>query len=191
MGHDNSNVMRFGRQNSCRHVLERLFNEHGVALRRFLLARLGTSADLDDIAQDVFERLARIDDLEQRIPPGGPGGRTFIYTTANNLIVDMERRKAVRHRHQQAERQGVEEHSFSAAPDAMVEGIRTADALEKAILKLPKKWRQAFVMHRFNQMSYKQIAGKMNLSVRTVEKYVSVALARVRTAVEKSQGRSL
>ncbi len=84
-------------------VLERLFNEHATALRIFLRGRLGHGEELEDVLQEVFVRLARMDDLPERLEAGRKGSKTFIFTIANNLIVDMERRRAVRYRYNEAE----------------------------------------------------------------------------------------
>jgi DNA-directed RNA polymerase specialized sigma24 family protein len=45
---------------------------------------------------------------------------------------------------------------------------------------LPENIRQAFVMNRFKDMTYDQIAGKMQISSKTVESYISKALVLLR-----------
>ena len=60
------------------------------------------------------------------------------------------------------------------------------DALTRtraAILALDEPARTAFVMSRYREMSYGEIAATMGVSVKTVEKYVSAALAQLRLAV--------
>ncbi len=174
-------------------ALERLFNEHGNALLKFLLGRMGnhnSDVDVEDIRQDVFVRLAKRKDLDNLLPAGKKGARTYLYTTANNLIVDLERSKKIRRKHQDAARQRTDEHC-AETPDLMVEGIQTQHMLEEAILKLPPTLRQVFVLNRFQFMSYKDIAVSMNLSVRTVEKYVADAVIKIRKQVKRAQEEGL
>ncbi len=52
--------------------------------------------------------------------------------------------------------------------------------LKEAIDKLPDKCREAFVMSRFDELKYREIAEKLNISERTVEDRISKALAQLR-----------
>lgn len=52
--------------------------------------------------------------------------------------------------------------------------------LQKAILRLPEKQREAFVLSRFQDMKYKEIAKKLNIAERTVEDRISKALSQLR-----------
>lgn len=48
--------------------------------------------------------------------------------------------------------------------------------IEDAIQKLPEKIQVVFKMSRFEQMTYKEIAEKQNISIKTVESYIHKAL---------------
>jgi len=50
---------------------------------------------------------------------------------------------------------------------------------------LPEKCRLVFVLNRFEQLSYKEVAAKMNISVKTVENQMSKALKILRAEFEK------
>lgn len=52
--------------------------------------------------------------------------------------------------------------------------------IDKAISELPEKYRETFIMSRFDEMSYPEIAGKMNVSVKTVEYRMSQSLKLLR-----------
>ena len=52
--------------------------------------------------------------------------------------------------------------------------------LEKAIGRLPPKCREVFVLSRFSNMTYKQIAASLNISVKTVENQLGKALKIMR-----------
>jgi len=49
-----------------------------------------------------------------------------------------------------------------------------------ALDSLPGKCREIFMMSRFDHMKYKEIAGKLNLSPKTVERQISIALDKLR-----------
>ena len=52
--------------------------------------------------------------------------------------------------------------------------------LKKAIDDLPPTYREAFVMHRFEQMSYKEIAAQLNVSPKTIDYRIQQALKQLR-----------
>lgn len=49
---------------------------------------------------------------------------------------------------------------------------------------LPEKCRLVFIMSRFEQMSYKEIAAKLDISTKTVENQISKALRNLRAEME-------
>lgn len=53
--------------------------------------------------------------------------------------------------------------------------------MKQAIEALPPSYREAFVMHRFQQMSYKEIADQLHVSTKTVDYRIQQALKQLRT----------
>lgn len=53
--------------------------------------------------------------------------------------------------------------------------------IKKAIAALPSSYREAFVMHRFREMSYKEIAAVLEVSPKTVDYRIQQALKQLRT----------
>lgn len=54
------------------------------------------------------------------------------------------------------------------------------DDVRKAIANLPEKTQIVFVLSRYESMTYKEIASELNVSVKAVEKHISIALSRLR-----------
>ena len=52
--------------------------------------------------------------------------------------------------------------------------------IEDAVAALPESYRQAFVMHRFRDMSYKEIAETLEVSPKTVDYRIQQALKQLR-----------
>lgn len=52
--------------------------------------------------------------------------------------------------------------------------------IHKAIEALPESYRNAFIMHRFKNMSYKEIAEALEISPKTVEYRIGQALKQLR-----------
>ena len=53
--------------------------------------------------------------------------------------------------------------------------------IEDAVAALPESYREAFVMHRFRNMSYKEIAETLGVSPKTIDYRIQQALKQLRT----------
>ncbi|SHL21440.1 RNA polymerase sigma-70 factor, ECF subfamily [Chitinophaga jiangningensis] len=56
--------------------------------------------------------------------------------------------------------------------------------IQQAIMDLPEKCREIFLLSRDGQLTNRQIADLLNLSIKTVEAQKTIALKRIRTAVD-------
>ncbi len=54
------------------------------------------------------------------------------------------------------------------------------DKIRQSIDKLPPERRKIFIMHRYENLKYKEIAEKLNISIKTVENQIGKALAFLR-----------
>lgn len=160
--------------------LRALFERHGSALRRFLAARFAGEADVEDIAQEAWVRMHRVQHPERL-----ENARAFLFQTAANLAVDHLRRVEFERTHFSPDEDGVAD-----APQHLTSPERSLDAgqqlalVEQAIAELPARCRQAFVMHRTRDMTYPEIARHLGVSTSMVEKYVIQALKHCRRRLE-------
>ena len=58
-------------------------------------------------------------------------------------------------------------------------------AINRAIALLPEKCREIFVLSREHGLKYSQVAAKLNISEKTVENQITIALARLRDATKE------
>ena len=70
------------------------------------------------------------------------------------------------------------------SPEFLMEASELKDQLEKAINELPEKQRTVFLMNRFDNQSYTEIAAALDLSVKAVEKRMHLALLSLRKVVK-------
>ena len=61
-----------------------------------------------------------------------------------------------------------------------LESSETESRINRALDDLPEKCREIFLMNRFEQLKYREIAEKLNISVKTVETQMSRALKVLR-----------
>ena len=171
-------------------ALERLFGEHHTALRAFLRMRFGVRDEMEDIVQEVFIRLARLDNLPQRMPAGDRSNRSYIFAVANNLIVDMERSKARQRNYlEKFQAHGREEDEvLDDTPESITLAVEELEQFKKVILGLKPTWREAFILNRFKHKSYSETAIEMGVTVKQVERFIKNALVRVRKAAIEITG---
>ena len=63
-------------------------------------------------------------------------------------------------------------------------GENINNALREAIDKLPERCREVFVLSKMEELSNKEIAERLNISVKTVEVQMTKALSRLRKELE-------
>ncbi len=68
--------------------------------------------------------------------------------------------------------------------DELVEIKELKAIIQKAINELPEKCRQIFLLKREQGLNNFQIAEQLGLSVKTVENQITIALKRIRSAVD-------
>ena len=165
-------------------ALDRLYAAHVVALRRFIAARVVGNLDVEDLLQDVYARLARMDDLPERLPPGRRSTLGFLLTIANRLVIDSERHRGVRRQHEEHVRLLQDAETGKApSPESIALARDDLTAVASALEAMKPEWRRAFVLNRFSHLSYRDVAKAMDVSTKTVEKYIGKALMHLRQAL--------
>lgn len=75
--------------------------------------------------------------------------------------------------------------SYNEDVKELIDNNDLLEIIENALEQLPPKCREAFKMSRFEQLSIPEIAEAMNISTRTVENYITRALAHLREHMSK------
>ena len=159
---------------SHRAYVTMLFNRHRVSLQRYLM-RLVPPDDAAELVQESYYRLLRHGEMVKI----DAMARSFLFQTATNLARDHYRRRASHRAAQHVpidDEEIIEDH---LGPDEQLAGEQTRVLLERAIAALPHDTRTVFMLHRFRDLTYPQIAQTMNLSARTVARKMAEALERL------------
>jgi RNA polymerase sigma factor (sigma-70 family) len=152
-----------------------VFNEHRRGLLRFLRRRVGNEEDAAEIAQEAYLRLLRYAD--QQDPQAL---KALLYRIAINLVGMRQREAGSRHQSEHLPIEDLPLMSDEASQEQKLVDQQNLQLLMSAIRELPERCRQVFVLSRFHEMSYPQIAAHCGVSVKMVEKHISRALAACR-----------
>ena len=141
----------------------------------------------DDVTQEAFLRAHRALASFDRGRPFGP----WICRIAANLAINHVRSP-------EAREEALDEAAFdgrsAAASDGPLDAVLEKEAravLEDAVGRLPAEQRAVFVLRTFDDLSYKEIAEALDLSVGTVMSRLSRAREKLRAALAGYLGPAL
>jgi RNA polymerase sigma factor (sigma-70 family) len=154
--------------------LDDLCRRFRPALLAYFLRRVPTPAEAEDLAHDVFLRLAGVP-LEQL-----RSADAYIFHVAANLLRDRARRGKVRNDYAATQfaavdAQELETHAFD--PERIEVARRSLAALVARLMELPERTREIFILYRIENVARRDIAQAFGLSLSTVEKEVARATA--------------
>lgn len=169
---DNQLIVLISKGNEA--ALTALYFRYYDLLCRSAFKRLQDESIVEELVQDVFINLwnkAAELDHDGNI-------KSYLFATLRNKVLHEIRASIAIARHAVI----LAQQDNVYAPDAM-ELLHTKDLEQKfqsVVQELPPQCREAFTLSRFENLSYKSIAERMDISVNTVEKHIGKALSILR-----------
>lgn len=141
--------------------------------------RLQNESVIEELVQDVFINLW---DKAAELDHDG-NIRSYLFATLRNKVLHELRASMVIAKHARIICQ--QQNQFSADSDSLLHSRHLEERFELVVKELPPQCREAFTLSRFEDLSYKSIAERMNISVNTVEKHIGKALGILRQAFKE------
>ena len=144
---------------------------------RFFAARTGSLAAAEDLAQDLYLKIAAREGEREVQSPAA-----MLYRMATNLLLDRargERRSAARDaawREVTGSAIGDQDLAQDPPADEAVASRQRLRQLVEAVTELPPQMQRAFRLHKLDGFSHAETARAMGVSVKAVEKHISGAL---------------
>jgi RNA polymerase sigma factor (sigma-70 family) len=169
--------------------LTQLFRFQYDQLLRFCDIRVGNPAVAEDLVQDALLATGRaypdkgIDEL-----------RPLLFTTLRNLTVnylksgDFKRQCASSEIGDVGDRLACQR---SATPETQVMDAQILELAEAVIAAVPARKREALRLHRFEGLTYDEIAGHLSVSRSTVKKDIADAVAEIAERLDRAGRRDL
>jgi RNA polymerase sigma-70 factor (family 1) len=150
-------------------IFTKLFAESRQALHRYIQRFVGSNETAKEIVQEAFLRTYRQRESVTTL-------RAFLFSTARNLAANEYRHRRT------VERNALGDFSQSRA-DTEHESLETEllrdernRLIQEAIDRLPPQCRAAFALRVFHECSYKEVAERLGISAKTVEKHIARGL---------------
>jgi RNA polymerase sigma factor (sigma-70 family) len=153
---------------------------HYDELRKFLTVKLKSEEEAADITQEACVRV-----LSLRVPQDIRQPRAFLFKTALNLVVDTFRQPRRRVPHLPDETVLASLPSSTPNPESIVEARERLTLLQAAIAELPPKCRRVFLLHKFGNLTHKEIAARLGISRNMVEKHIIKAMTHCRKRLDE------
>ena len=152
--------------------VEILFRKYYAGLCKSLYKILRDATLAEDIVQEVFLKVWEVREtlkMEDAI-------QSYLYRSCYNAALNFLK--------QQKKNTDLDnlEATITASDSAErhLNFQETEAEIQKAIDALPPKTKVVFTLSRFEELSYKEIAERLDISVKSVEKHMGIALQRLR-----------
>jgi RNA polymerase sigma-70 factor (family 1) len=153
--------------------LKSAYDSYFEGLRNFLYYKSGDMALAEDLVQEVFIKV-----WEKRNTIAKDTLKSLLYTIAGNLLINHFNHMKVVKTH--ADREIVTGQSVVQTPQFKMEEEEFGEKLKRVLQKIPDGSREVFLMNRIDKVKYDEIASRLEISVKAVEKRMSKALSIIK-----------
>lgn len=128
----------------------------------------------EEIVQDVFVK------IWQQSVQNNPISdfKSYLYRAVQNSSINYLRHIKIRQKYHD-EVLKTNEDTEKPSEEHIIESEKNS-RIQSAINKLPENWKEAIILSKYENLKYHEIAERMNISQKTVEKYISKALGFLR-----------
>jgi len=158
-------------------AFETLFARHSRTLVNFAFRFVRNRGVAEELAQDIFIR------VHDAAPNYHVRAKftTWLYRIATNVCLNEIRRPRYRASHETLDRSHGDEPERrpleladrrGMGPDAFLERRAVSRALKQALAQLPEKQRLAFVLNKYQELSYAEVAEVLRVSEKAVKSLI-------------------
>lgn len=160
-------------------AIETLFREHYQGLSRYAFSILKDQEEAEDVVQKLFVKLwEKRKDIEI-----WKDVKSYLYRSTYNASLNELKRIKRHTMYETADKENGFQSDNDSSSKVMSEELEKH--IENAIQTLPTKCGEVFRMSRFKEYSYKEIAEKLDISIKTVENHMGKALKLMREELEE------
>ncbi|WP_320112562.1 RNA polymerase sigma-70 factor [Draconibacterium orientale] len=159
-------------------AFSQLFDETYTSLCFFVNKYLSDMDKSRSLVQEFFVELW-INHSKLNIPHSP---KSYLFNSVKNKTIDFLRKET------KNGKSGELKEIYDATPFRdLVEEAELNDKINKSIQELPERCRNIFILCRFEGLKYSEIAIKLDISIKTVEMQMGIALKKLRSKLSDYQ----
>ena len=172
------NALILSLKKSEKSAFEEIYYDFFGVMYHLSLQYLHEERIAEEIVQDTFLKLWEIRETLN----GEFNMRNFLYTITKNNCLNYLRDQKIALKHQENIKYLEMQFNYAALErlGSFMEFEELRTKIEKAVAALPDDLRETFLLSRFEEMPYKEIALKQSISIKTVEAHMTKALKILR-----------
>lgn len=155
-------------------VFTSVFKTISKTIFNYIYYKYGNEEKAHDAVQEAFLKL-----WENCAKVSPEKAKSFVYTVANNLSLNVIKAEKVRLKHASSSLEISNE-----TPEYLLEQIQYQEKLDSALNSLPENQRTTFLLNRIDGKKYAEIAEMEGISIKAVEKRMHLALKSLRAQIE-------
>lgn len=161
-----------------RDPVEEMYTAHQGWLRTWLRRKVGSHDQAADLAHDTFAKV--LANRAQVVTIREP--RAYLTTLARRLLIDHARHQEVEQIYLAELAKSAQTMDMEPSPEEIHSAVQALRHFSDALTSLSPKVREAFLLHYINELTQPEVAIKLGVSVRMVQKYLAQALLKCQAA---------
>jgi RNA polymerase sigma factor (sigma-70 family) len=162
-------------------VLRDWFERYRQSLYCYFLRHTRQRSDAEDLVQDVFVRMSRLDGVASV-----RNGEAFLFETATNLLKDWARKRKTHGVAVEPQAANCELWDREPGPERVLQAKAELGEVVQALSGLGEKTRNIFMLRRLEQAKCQEIAELYGISVKAVERHIAIALMHLSRTVVRT-----
>ena len=183
-GKQSTHIHKDASQNAA--ALCHLFQTQYQHLLRFCRVRIRSEADAEDIVQNAFLAARRVypDKKADELRP-------LLFTLVRNMAISHLKLHWNKHRHGEDISEAGRGYACPQSPNPENQLIVTESLviIEEVLAGMSPRRREALRLHRYEGLSYEEIARRLSVSSAAVKKHVALAVAEIARRLAEAEGR--
>jgi RNA polymerase sigma factor (sigma-70 family) len=153
-----------------------LFEKHFDKVRNYIFYRTGNEELATDVTQEAFMLI-----WEKQLIKNEENSPALVYKIAGDILVSKHRRAQVEIKFQKS----INSNPLDVSPEDEIQFLELSKKYEKALSEMDEDQRIVFLMSRNDNLKYSEIANRLKLSEKAIEKRMSKAIAFLKNEMKE------
>jgi RNA polymerase sigma-70 factor (family 1) len=162
-------------------VFKDLYRQYFVKLYRFAISLVHCNEAAEEIVHDVMINLWK----KRSAFTGIENLDSYLYVSVKNLCLNYLRNEG-KHMHTDIETIYNDNNHITIDPESILISKQGIEDLNSFINDLPAKCKLVFRLVKDDGLKYKEVAALLNISIKTVENHLAIALKKIADAIKNS-----